>query len=55
MTLFLALIMKLIIEENSDKVAEFAALYVRNKIVEFNPGPEKYFILGLPTGMIFSL
>lgn len=42
--------MKLIIQENSDKVAEFAALYVRKRIVDFNPGPQKYFTLGLPTG-----
>uniref|UniRef100_A0A0N5ACL2 Glucosamine-6-phosphate deaminase n=1 Tax=Syphacia muris TaxID=451379 RepID=A0A0N5ACL2_9BILA len=42
--------MKLIIQENSDKVAEFAALYVRKRILDFNPGPGRYFTLGLPTG-----
>ncbi|KHN73591.1 Glucosamine-6-phosphate isomerase [Toxocara canis] len=42
--------MKLIIHETSEKVAEFAALYVRKRIVDFNPGPQRYFTLGLPTG-----
>uniref|UniRef100_F1L9D1 Glucosamine-6-phosphate isomerase n=1 Tax=Ascaris suum TaxID=6253 RepID=F1L9D1_ASCSU len=42
--------MKLIIQEDADKVAEFAALYVRKRILNFNPGPERFFTLGLPTG-----
>ena len=31
-------------------MSEWAAKYVRNKILKFNPGPDKYFVLGLPTG-----
>lgn len=42
--------MRLIIQENSDAVSEWAARYVKKKIVKFNPGPGKYFTLGLPTG-----
>lgn len=42
--------MRLIILENSNKVAEWAAKYVMKRINEFKPGPNKYFVLGLPTG-----
>lgn len=42
--------MRLIILEDYDKTSEWAAKYVRNAIKEFNPGPDKYFVLGLPTG-----
>lgn len=41
--------MKLIIEENADKVAEFAARYVVTKINEATENG-KYLVLGLPTG-----
>uniref|UniRef100_A0AAR5Q9W7 Glucosamine-6-phosphate isomerase n=1 Tax=Dendroctonus ponderosae TaxID=77166 RepID=A0AAR5Q9W7_DENPD len=36
--------------DNSETVAEWAARYVLKKINEFNPGPDNYFVLGLPTG-----
>lgn len=42
--------MRLVILDNYDKVSEWAAKYVRNRILKFNPGPDKYFVLGLPTG-----
>jgi glucosamine-6-phosphate deaminase len=42
--------MKLIIRDHSDDVTEWAAKYVIKRIKEFNPGPNKYFVLGLPTG-----
>jgi len=42
--------MKLIIRDNSDEVTEWAAKYVIKRINAFNPGPEKLFVLGLPTG-----
>lgn len=42
--------MRLIILEDYDKTSEWAAKYVRNAIKKFNPGPDKYFVLGLPTG-----
>ncbi|XP_052343521.1 glucosamine-6-phosphate isomerase 1 isoform X1 [Oncorhynchus keta] len=42
--------MKLIILNDYDQVGEWAAKYIRNKIINFNPGPDRFFILGLPTG-----
>ncbi|KAK6626394.1 Glucosamine-6-phosphate isomerase 1 [Polyplax serrata] len=42
--------MKLIILDSSSAVAEWSARYVLKKILEFNPGPGRYFVLGLPTG-----
>lgn len=42
--------MRLVILKDSDAVAEWAAKYVMKKINEFKPGPDKYFVLGLPTG-----
>ncbi len=45
-------IMRLIILKDYDRTSEWAAKYVRNAIKKFNPGPDKYFVLGLPTGEI---
>lgn len=45
--------MRLIIEENYNKVSEWAAKYIKKRINEFHPGPDKYFTLGLPTGILF--
>ena len=42
--------MRLIIEENAAQVAEYAAKYVRRKILDFAPTADRYFVLGLPTG-----
>ncbi|KAI9225550.1 MAG: glucosamine-6-phosphate isomerase [Piptocephalis tieghemiana] len=42
--------MRLIIRDNYDKVADYVADYVIQRIQEFAPSPEKRFILGLPTG-----
>nr|XP_048717565.1 glucosamine-6-phosphate isomerase 1 isoform X2 [Caretta caretta] len=42
--------MKLIILENYAQASEWAAKYIRNRIIQFNPGLDKYFTLGLPTG-----
>ncbi|XP_022084528.1 glucosamine-6-phosphate isomerase 2-like [Acanthaster planci] len=42
--------MRLVILDDYNKASEWAAKYVRNRILEFNPGPDKYFTLGLPTG-----
>ncbi|XP_076803488.1 glucosamine-6-phosphate deaminase 2-like [Clavelina lepadiformis] len=42
--------MRLVILDNYDLVSTWAAKYVRNKIRAFNPGPNKLFVLGLPTG-----
>ena len=40
--------MRLVITDKS--VGDWAAVYVAKKIIEFNPTPEKPFVLGLPTG-----
>ncbi|KAJ9592880.1 hypothetical protein L9F63_015458 [Diploptera punctata] len=42
--------MRLVILDTSDKVAEWSAKYVLKRIVDFKPGPDRYFVLGLPTG-----
>ncbi|GFG33261.1 hypothetical protein Cfor_03999 [Coptotermes formosanus] len=42
--------MRLVILETADKVAEWSAKYVVKRINDFNPGPDKHFVLGLPTG-----
>ncbi|KAF5904897.1 glucosamine-6-phosphate isomerase 1, partial [Clarias magur] len=42
--------MKLIILRDYDEASEWAAKYIRNRIIRFNPGPDRYFTLGLPTG-----
>jgi len=39
-----------VILDDYDKASEWAAKYVKKRINDFNPGPEKYFVLGLPTG-----
>lgn len=36
--------------DDYELASEWAAKYVRNKINAFKPGPDKYFVLGLPTG-----
>lgn len=42
--------MRLIILDSVDVVAEWSAKYVMKRINDFNPGPNKFFVLGLPTG-----
>lgn len=42
--------MRLVILETSDAVSEWAAKYVMKRINEFKPSPNRYFVLGLPTG-----
>uniref|UniRef100_A0A8C6QGN7 Glucosamine-6-phosphate isomerase n=1 Tax=Nannospalax galili TaxID=1026970 RepID=A0A8C6QGN7_NANGA len=39
-----------LVELNFLDASEWAAKYIRNRIIQFNPGPDKYFTLGLPTG-----
>lgn len=36
--------------DDADKVSKWAAKYVVKRIKDFNPGPDRYFVLGLPTG-----
>jgi len=42
--------MRLVILDSTAQVAEWSAKYVLKKIRDFKPGPDKYFVLGLPTG-----
>jgi glucosamine-6-phosphate deaminase len=42
--------MRLIIQDNYDLVSKWAANFVAKRINEFNPTPDKPFVLGLPTG-----
>ena len=42
--------MRLIITENYEAASEWAAKYVRNKILNFKPEAGRHFVLGLPTG-----
>ena len=43
--------MRLIILDRDELVGEWAAKYVVKRINEFQPNKDKYFVLGLPTGM----
>ncbi|CAO1408749.1 unnamed protein product [Diamesa hyperborea] len=42
--------MRLVILPTSPCVGEWSAKYVMKRINDFQPGPNKYFVLGLPTG-----
>lgn len=42
--------MRLVILEDYDLASEWAAKYVRNRILQFAPTADKPFVLGLPTG-----
>lgn len=42
--------MRLVILENDEEVSDWAARYIRKRIHDFGPGPDNYFVLGLPTG-----
>ncbi|KAI1306477.1 Glucosamine-6-phosphate isomerase 1 [Halotydeus destructor] len=42
--------MKLVILEAYTDVSDWAAKYIRKRINEYKPGPDRYFTLGLPTG-----
>ena len=42
--------MRVIITKDYDDMSKWAANYVAEKIIQFNPTPEKPFVLGCPTG-----
>ena len=44
--------MRLLILDDADQVVEWAAKYVAKRIRDFKPTEHKYFVLGLPTGML---
>ena len=43
--------MRLVIENDAEGVAVHAAKYIVEQIKAFNPGPNKFYVLGLPTGL----
>ena len=43
--------MRLVICDTVDHVAEWSAKYVMKRIKDFQPNENKYFVLGLPTGI----
>ena len=42
--------MKLIIQKNYEEISSWTASHIAKRINDFNPSPEKPFVLGLPTG-----
>jgi glucosamine-6-phosphate deaminase len=42
--------MRLVILQTHNEVGDWSAKYVMKKINEFKPGPDRYFVIGLPTG-----
>jgi len=42
--------MRLVILDTCANVGEWSAKYVMKRIRDFQPGPDRYFVLGLPTG-----
>ena len=43
--------MKLIIVDEANDVADWAARYIKRKILDFKPSADRHFVLGLPTGV----
>uniref|UniRef100_A0A671K9J0 Glucosamine-6-phosphate isomerase n=1 Tax=Sinocyclocheilus anshuiensis TaxID=1608454 RepID=A0A671K9J0_9TELE len=46
--------MRLVILDDYDLASEWAAKYIRNRIIQFKPTADRYFTLGLPTGELKS-
>jgi len=42
--------MRLVITKDYAEMAEWGARYIKKRINDFKPGPDRLFILGLPTG-----
>jgi len=45
-----AFIMRVIIRPDADSMSQWAALYIKNRILKFKPTADRPFVLGLPTG-----
>jgi len=43
--------MRLVITKDYAEMAEWGARYIKKRINDFKPGPDRFFVLGLPTGM----
>uniref|UniRef100_A0A673LEN6 Glucosamine-6-phosphate isomerase n=1 Tax=Sinocyclocheilus rhinocerous TaxID=307959 RepID=A0A673LEN6_9TELE len=46
--------MRLVILDDYDLSSEWAAKYIRNRIIQFKPSADRYFTLGLPTVMPYA-
>jgi glucosamine-6-phosphate deaminase len=42
--------MRLVILDDYNRVSEWAAKYIKKRILQFKPTEDRYFTLGLPTG-----
>ncbi|CAF1171824.1 unnamed protein product [Adineta ricciae] len=42
--------MRLVITDDYNSMAEWSARYIKKRINDFKPGPDRLFVLGLPTG-----
>ena len=42
--------MRLVITKNYAEMSEWAARYIKKRINDFKPDPNRFFVLGLPTG-----
>ncbi len=47
--------MRLVITTDYAEMAEWAARYIKKRINDFKPGPDRLFVLGLPTGKSYYL
>ena len=47
--------MRLVIQNDAGLVTDWAARYVMKRMKDFQPGPDRYFVLGLPTGKHLNL
>ena len=47
--------MRLVITKDYPEMSEWAARYIKKRINDFKPGPDRFFVLGLPTGLFAFL
>jgi 6-phosphogluconolactonase/glucosamine-6-phosphate isomerase/deaminase len=47
--------MRLVITKDYREMTEWGARYIKKRINDFKPGPDRFFVLGLPTGMSCDL
>ncbi len=47
--------MRLVIVKDYPEMAEWGARYIKKRINDFKPGPDRFFVLGLPTGNTYFL
>ena len=45
--------MRLVITEDYAAMADWGARYIKKRINDYRPEPDRLFVLGLPTGMFY--